>query len=252
MTLREYSESLSRSNSELEQFAYIASHDLQEPLRMIGSYLQLLEQRYKGRLDKDADDFINYSIDGANRLQQMINDLLVFSRVQTRGKEPTDTHVELALKGALENLRPSIQESKAKISYTNLPTVNADPIQLTMLFQNLLSNAIKFHGKETPEIKISSRIDKQMVEFCILDNGIGIDPQYKDRIFVIFQKLHNRDEYPGTGIGLAVCKRIIARHGGQIWVESKPGAGTKFYFTLPQAKKENAFANQPKLEVEPA
>lgn len=252
VTLREYSESLSRSNSELEQFAYIASHDLQEPLRMIGSYLQLLEQRYKGRLDKDADDFINYSIDGANRLQQMINDLLVFSRVQTRGKEPTDTHVELALKGALENLRPSIQESKAKISYTNLPTVNADPIQLTMLFQNLLSNAIKFHGKETPEIKISSRIDKQMVEFCILDNGIGIDPQYKDRIFVIFQKLHNRDEYPGTGIGLAVCKRIIARHGGQIWVESKPGAGTKFYFTLPQAKKENAFANQPKLEVEPA
>jgi PAS domain S-box-containing protein len=240
--LREYAENLKQSNAELEQFAYIASHDLQEPLRMIASYLQLLETRYKDKLDQDADDFINFAVDGANRLQHMINDLLVFSRVQTRGKALTPTEADKALHNALDNLELAIQESKAEIQRERLPLVAADPSQLTMLFQHLLSNSLKFRGKAKPKIKVSVRPQEGQYEFCIEDNGIGLDPSQAERAFVIFQKLHARDEYPGTGIGLAVCKRIVARHGGRIWVESEPEKGARFLFTLPEV----AVAETPK------
>ncbi len=229
--LRETAENLAQSNSELEQFAYIASHDLQEPLRMIGSYLQLLEQRYRGKLDKDADDFIHYAVDGATRLQRMINGLLVFSRVHTRGKEMASINAESALENALENLKLSITESGASITRDALPTVCADPTQLTLLFQNLLSDAIKFSGR-SPKIHIAIEETPDFYKFCISDQGIGIDPKDAERIFVIFQKLPNREQYPGTGIGLAICRRIVARHGGRIWVESEEGKGSRFYFTL--------------------
>jgi chemotaxis family two-component system sensor kinase Cph1 len=243
--LREYAENLKQSNAELEQFAYIASHDLQEPLRMIASFLQLLETRYKDKLDQDADDFINFAVDGANRLQHMINDLLVFSRVQTRGKALMPTEADKALHNALDNLEIAIQESKAEILRDRLPVVAADPSQLTMLFQHLLSNSLKFRGKTKPKIKVSVRPQDGQYEFCIEDNGIGLDPTQAERAFVIFQKLHARDAYPGTGIGLAVCKRIVARHGGRIWVESEPEKGARFLFTLPEvAVAETSKGNQ--------
>ncbi len=202
--LREYAENLKQSNAELEQFAYIASHDLQEPLRMIASYLQLLENRYKGRLDQDADDFINFAVDGANRLQHMINDLLVFSRVQTRGKPLVRAESEKALQNAIDNLEMTIQETKAEIQRGQLPVVGADASQLTLLFQHLLSNSLKFRSKAKPKIKISASEKEGQHEFCIEDNGIGLDPSQAERAFVIFQKIHARSEYPGTGIGLAV------------------------------------------------
>lgn len=230
--LRASVESLATSNADLEQFAYIASHDLQEPLRMISSYMTLLKQRYQGKLDGDAEDFISYAVDGATRLQQMINDLLVFSRVQTRGKELAPTEAEAAYGNALENLAYSMEEERAEITHEPLPLVRADATQLTMLFQNLLSNAIKFHGDETPRIHVSVEPTDGYYKFCVQDNGIGIDPQFFDKIFMIFRRLHTREEYPGTGIGLAVCKRIVSRHGGQIWVESPDGQGSRFYFTL--------------------
>lgn len=233
--LRDKTEKLARSNAELEQFAYIASHDLQEPLRMIASYLQLLQTRYQRQFDKDADDFISFAVDGATRMQQMISDLLIFSRVQTRGKEPVNVSANMSLTHAMENLRTNIQEAKAKISYANLPMVSADPIQLTMLFQNVISNALKFHGHDPIQISVSAKQEDGMQEFCVADNGMGIDAENFERIFSIFQKLHSRVDYPGTGIGLAVCRRIVARHGGKMWVESQLGKGTKFYFTLPQA-----------------
>jgi light-regulated signal transduction histidine kinase (bacteriophytochrome) len=230
--LRASVESLATSNADLEQFAYIASHDLQEPLRMISSYMTLLKQRYQGKLDSDADDFISYAVDGATRLQQMINDLLIFSRVQTRGKELVPAQAETAYMNAVENLAYSISEEKAEVTHDPLPSVLADATQLTMLFQNLLSNAIKFHGQEAPRIHVSVEPGDEHYKFCVQDNGIGIDPQFFDKIFLIFRRLHTREEYPGTGIGLAVCKRIVSRHGGQIWVESQDGQGTRFYFTL--------------------
>jgi PAS domain S-box-containing protein len=237
--LIEYAESLSQSNAELEQFAYTASHDLQEPLRMISSYLQLLEQRYKGRLDKDADDFIHFVVDGANRLQRMINDLLVFSRVHTRGKELAETDTTEALNNALENLKLAIAENGAKITVDPLPIVSADATQLTFLFQNLVANAIKFCIDPTPKIHVSATMANAAYRFCVEDNGIGIDPKDSDRIFTIFQKLHAREQYPGNGIGLAVCRRIVARHGGRIWVDSEPGKGSRFYFTLPKPESQS-------------
>lgn len=228
-----YAENLSRTNAELEQFAYIASHDLQEPLRMINGYLKLLEQRYADKLDKDANEFISFAVDGAYRMQQMINDLLVFSRVETRGKELVDTESELALNNARENLVLNMAEANAQVTFDPLPLVRADPTQLTMLFQNLLGNAIKFRREEEPRVHISARRDGNFHEFCVQDNGIGLDVQYAERVFAIFQKLHSREQYGGTGIGLAICKRIVARHGGRIWVQSNPGQGARFYFTLP-------------------
>jgi len=223
---------LGRSNADLQQFAYVASHDLQEPLRMVSSYTQLLARRYKGRLDADADEFIAFAVDGANRMQRLIQDLLAYSRVSTGGQQFEPTSVGIALNHALGNLVSAVKESGALITHDPLPAVMGDEKQLVQLFQNLLSNALKFSGEQPPRIHISAKPSAAGWLFSIHDNGIGIDPQYADRIFVIFQRLHTRAEYPGTGIGLAICKKIVERHGGRIWVESEPGKGATFYFTL--------------------
>ena len=229
---------LERSNAELEQFAYIISHDLQEPLRMVASYTQLLEKRYKGSLDADADDFIAYAVDGAKRMQNLIQGLLSYSRVGTRGKPFEPTECESVFEQALANLKLTIDESGAGVTHDPLPRVMADETQLIQLFQNLLANAIKFRVEEQPRIHVSAKEDSNERLFSVSDNGIGINPEYFDRIFVIFQRLHGREEYPGTGIGLSVCKRIVERHGGRIWVESQPGEGSTFHFAIPKGGEE--------------
>jgi signal transduction histidine kinase len=224
---------LARSNSDLQQFAYVASHDLQEPLRMVASYTQLLAKRYKGKLDEDADEFIAYAVNGANRMQALIQDLLAFSRVDRQGQQFERTPVEMLLSYALDNLKAAVDESRAVVSHDPLPEVLADERQVLHVLQNLLSNAIKFRGPEPPLIHVSAERHGEEWLFSVRDNGIGIDPQYRDRIFVIFQRLHTNAEYPGTGIGLSLCKKIVERHGGRMWMESQPGQGATFYFTLP-------------------
>jgi PAS domain S-box-containing protein len=223
---------LTRSNQELEQFAYVASHDLQEPLRMVSSYTQLLERRYKDKLDQDATDFINYAVDGANRMQRLINDLLEFSRVTTKGKPLVKMDLSTVLGQAVANLHNKIQETGSMIVNDDLPFAYGDEGQLVRVFQNLLDNAMKFRGEGAPRINVSSKTLEDKVEISISDNGIGIDKIYSERVFTIFQRLHTKADYPGTGIGLAICKRTIERHGGTIWFESEPGKGTTFYFTL--------------------
>ena len=230
--LEESVSELGRSNADLQQFAYVASHDLQEPLRMVSSYTQLIARRYKGKLDADADEFIAFAVDGANRMQRLILDLLAYSRVNTAGRQFEPTAMETVLKAALNNLTNAVKESQAIITHDPLPAVMGDDKQLAQLFQNLLSNAVKFGGAQPPRIHISAKQADGEWLFSVRDHGIGIDPQYADRIFVIFQRLHTREEYPGTGIGLAICKKIIERHGGRMWVESELGKGATFYFTL--------------------
>jgi PAS domain S-box-containing protein len=236
--LAERRESLERSNAELEQFAYVASHDLQEPLRMVASYVQLLAQRYQGKLDADADDFINFAVDGATRMKTLITDLLAYSRVGSRGKAPERVEMEGVLGRALSNLTIAVGESAAQVTHDRLPAVMGDESQLVELLQNLIGNALKFRRKGAPEVHVAVERRGQQWMIAVRDNGIGIDPQFNERIFVIFQRLHGRDQYPGTGIGLAICKKIVTRHGGQIWVDSSPGAGATFSFTLPAAVEE--------------
>jgi PAS domain S-box-containing protein len=237
--LRKVAEELEKSNKELEHFAYVASHDLQEPLRMVGNYVQLLARRYKGKLGSDADEFIKFAVDGASRMQKMINDLLMYSRVETRGKPFVPTDCEVVLEKVITNLKVNIKERNAKITHNKLPVVIADESQLIQLFQNLISNAIKFCDKKQPLIHISAEKREKDWLFSVCDNGIGIDPRYADRIFEIFQRLHTSSEYPGTGIGLAICKKIVERHGGSIWMESEPGKGSTFYFTIPTREEGN-------------
>ncbi len=235
--LQEYAESLKRSNEELERFAYVASHDLQEPLRSVISYAQLLSRRYKGHLDTDADDFIDFIVDSGKRMQALITDLLEYSRVSTRGKPLQPMDPEQVLSEVLKNLETAMEESGATITHDPLPLVQGDALQVQQVLQNLIENAIKFRSSEPLKIQIGVQNQGTMVRFSIRDNGIGIAPEFHQRIFVIFQRLHSRKDYPGTGIGLAICKRIVERHGGRIWVESGPGQGSTFFFTLPLARE---------------
>jgi PAS domain S-box-containing protein len=238
---------LQRSNAELEQFAYVASHDLQEPLRMVASYTQLLRRRYQGKLDSDADEFIAYAVDGAVRMQQLINDLLIYSRVGRQGPSFESVDTAQLFEQTVVDLAAAIEESGAVVSRGELPVVIGDPVQLSQLFLNLIGNAIKF-SKPTPRTEASGQVEAATRPACVhvaaerrpgewvfsvQDNGIGIEPEYQERIFVIFQRLHNREEYPGTGMGLAICKKIVERHGGRIWLDSRPGEGSTFFVSLP-------------------
>ncbi len=234
--LEEIARKLKISNRELEQFAYVASHDLQEPLRMVSSFTQLLERRYKGQLDADADDYIGFIVEGSQRMKYLIDDLLEFSRLNTQSREFESILLKITLEDVLRNLKTSIMENNAQITHDPLPTIQGDPSQINQLLQNLITNAIKFHGDEQPKIHISAEESRDEWIIGVSDNGIGIDPDHQEQIFRIFKRLHTREEYSGTGIGLAICKRIIEKHNGKIWVESEQGKGSTFYFTIPKAK----------------
>ncbi len=231
--LEKKTEELERSNRELQMFAYVASHDLQEPLRAIHSFTQLLVQRYSKDLDSDAQEFMKFITDGTSRMRQLIQDLLAFSRVQTRGQPFSPVDVNKVLEEVKINLQVAIDETGAVLTKDSLPTIIADQTQMIQVFQNLIQNAIKFRKKEEPpRVHVSAERKGDEWIFSVRDNGIGIDPQYFEKIFVIFQQLHSKGEYPGTGIGLAIVKRIIERHGGRIWIESEPGRGSTFFFTI--------------------
>ncbi|NEP00626.1 MAG: GAF domain-containing protein [Symploca sp. SIO2E9] len=241
--LAQLAQDLERSNAELKKFAYVASHDLQEPLNQVANYVQLLEMRYEQELDEDAKDFIGFAVEGVSLMQTLIDDVLAYSRVDLKGIEFELTEVETALERALANLGRRISESGAVITSDPLPTVMADSTQLMQLFQNLIGNAIKFRSQQPPEIHLGAQRLEDAWLFSVRDNGIGIEPQFSDRIFVIFQRLHTRDEYPGTGMGLAICKKIVECHRGRIWVESELGEGATFYFTIPVGRRERELRN---------
>ncbi|WP_243372393.1 ATP-binding protein [Geotalea sp. SG265] len=230
---------LQRSNAELQQFAYVSSHDLQEPIRMVTSYAQLLQRRYQGKLDEKADTYISYMVEAAHRMSSLIDDLLALSRVGRSERPPAPVAMESVMQQALDNMRLSLEEAGAEVTYEALPTVPGDEIQLLQLLQNLIGNAVKYRKKDVPpRVHISAvRKGKQWI-FGVHDNGIGIEPQYHERIFVIFQRLHHREDYPGTGIGLSICQKIVENHGGRIWVESTLGEGSTFFFTLPAKEGE--------------
>ncbi|MHC4513049.1 MAG: sensor histidine kinase [Planctomycetota bacterium] len=227
-----YTRELARSNADLEQFAYVASHDLQEPLRMVASFCTLLAERYRGKLDADADDFIGFAVEGATRMQALIEGLLQYSRVARRGGGFEPTACEVVLEQATANLETLIVENGAIVTHDPLPTVQADRSQLVQLFQNLIGNAVKFHGEQPPRVHVGAQREEDGWTFFVRDNGIGIEPRFGERVFEIFQRLHERDRYPGTGVGLSICKRIVEHHGGRIWVESQLGKGATFFFTL--------------------
>ena len=242
---------LERSNADLEQFAYVASHDLQEPLRMVGNFTQLLQKRYAGQLDEKADNYINYAVDGVKRMQILLNELLVYSRLGADRGPLSSIDSEKACEDAIDNLQQAIAESEVKVEFGLLPKVHADETQLTQLFQNLVSNAIKFRKSDRVGcIQISAEEQKDEWTFKIKDNGIGMDPEFHDKIFVMFQRLHDRQAYPGTGVGLATCKKIVIRHGGRIWVDSKSGEGSTFYFTLPKIQPDTNIVPIPPREVD--
>lgn len=224
---------LSRSNADLEQFAYVASHDLQEPLRMVATYTELLAERYKGSLDEKAEKYIRYAVDGAKRMQQLVKDLLAFSRIDTQGQKPTSIETEAVVKNVLDSLKMAIEENDAEIVCDELPTVRADKVQLAQVFQNLIGNALKFHGQRPPRIHIGAERNGDKWTFHVKDNGIGIDGQYAEVVFQMFQRLHERGRYDGSGIGLAIAKKIVERHGGHIWFDSELEKGSTFYFTMP-------------------
>jgi PAS domain S-box-containing protein len=232
--LARQTEELRRSNAELEQFAYVASHDLQEPLRMVVSYLQLLERRHSQHLSPDAHEFIGYAVDGARRMQALINDLLDYSRVGTRGKAFGPVDCDKVVRNALRNLQVAVEEVGAEVTVETLPTIQGDVSQIGRLFQNLIGNALKFHGADAPVVRVGVEERNDSWLFSVRDNGIGIAPEHQERIFAVFQRLHSRTEYPGTGIGLAICKKIVERHGGQIRVESAVGQGSTFTFSIPK------------------
>jgi signal transduction histidine kinase len=232
-------EELARSNRDLEQFAYVASHDLQEPLRMVATYTQLLAERYQGKLDADADKYIHYAVDGALRMQKLVQDLLAFSRVGRQGLAPQNTDCNAVLETSWKNLEAAIRESGAVVEHAQLPVVMADSSQLVQVFQNLIGNAIKFRGSEPPAIRISAEEKGKEWVFSVEDNGIGIAAEHRENVFIIFRRLHTRAEYPGNGIGLSICKKIIEQHGGRIWVESEAGHGSNFRFTLPTKATTN-------------
>lgn len=231
-------EELERSNADLEQFAYVASHDLQEPLRMVSSFVQLLARRSKGKLDPDCEEFIGFAVDGAERMRVLIDDLLAYSRVGRQEIPADSVPCGAVFERVTTNLRAAIEESGAVLSHDRLPVVKGSEVLLGQLLQNLIANALKFQGQERPEVHVGvERADGEWL-VSVRDNGIGIDPKHFERIFAVFQRLHGRSEYPGTGIGLAICKKIVERHGGQIWVQSSPGSGSTFFFTLPAADLE--------------
>ena len=231
--LRKSAEELVCSNRDLAQFAAVASHDLQEPLRTVAGFVELLQKEYGDRLDANAGKYIGFAVDGVKRMETLIRDLLAYARVGTRGREPSPTDAGASLRQALDNLHGSIQAARAEIAYSELPTVRADPTQLTQLFQNLLGNALKFCSQAPPKIYVDARREGDYWRFSVRDNGIGIDAQFQEQIFEVFRRLHTHKQHGGTGIGLAICKKIVDRHGGRIWVESEPGQGATFHFTIP-------------------
>jgi PAS domain S-box-containing protein len=230
--MRRQTDELDRSNRELQEFAYVASHDLQEPLQMVSNHVQLLSRRYRGKLDRDADEFIEFAIEGTSRLKSLISDLLDYSKVSTSGRGFAPIEMAKIIDRVMETYQQVVKDYKGSLTCDDLPMVLGDDEQIIQLLQNLIDNSIKFRSKEPPRIHVGARQLSERWLLFVRDNGIGIDPQYTERVFVIFQRLHSRDDYPGTGIGLAICRKIIERHGGHIWVDSEPGKGATFYFTL--------------------